>query len=103
MKRKAALLDLFDKYFNEVETRGISMPKFRHATEVIIFSDYSGERKEDNYFSYSFYIVEFRSILNATDEIFNLRNKESEWKDNSFIEYKKLNKDKVRRRILPQF
>lgn len=103
MKLKSTSIELFTEFFNNLKKSGLNLPEFISTKEIIIFSDYSGERKEDRYNSYSFYLLDKSSALNACWDILKLREAEPEWKDNSFIEYKKLTKDKVRRRILPSF
>ncbi len=103
MKIKSPAIELLHEFFDELKTRGLPLPEFTNSEEIIVFSDYSGERSDDKHYSYSFYIVDRDSTLDAAMAILELRKRESEWNDNSFIEYKKLNKDKVRRRILPQF
>jgi hypothetical protein len=103
MKIKIPSIELLEDFFGQLKTRGLILPEFKGSEGIIIFSDYSGERSYDKHYSYSFYIVDESSAANACGEILNLRKSEPEWKDKSFIEYKKLRKDKVRTRILPKF
>lgn len=103
MENSTPAIELLFEFFHKLETDGFLSPDFSNSKEIIIFSDYAGERKEDKYYSYSFYITDRDSTLNAVFDLLDLRKNEPEWKETSFIEYKKLKKDKVRRRILPEF
>ncbi len=103
MKIKSATIELLNEFFDELEGRNFAFPNFLNSTEVVIFSDYAGERPEDEYYAYSFYLIDSATSIDATSQIMALRNKEPQWVNNSFIEYKNVSKDKVRKRILPYF
>lgn len=95
-------IDLLREFFQSLKSKGFELPSFQRSSEVIVFSDYAGERNEDSYKSYSFLILDKLSSLEVCHKIIELRETEREWKDGSFIEYKKMG-DKVRSRILPRF
>lgn len=96
-------IDLLDEVLTSLESRGVQLPRFEKSEHVLIFSDYSGERKNDRYSSYSFYVIGEESVKAAIPEIANLRASEIEWHPGSFMEFKKINGDNVRKRILPRF
>jgi len=100
---KSTSIELLNEFFDELKTRNFLFPDFTNDNEVIIFSDYSGERPEDKYYSYSFYLIDSTSALGAAANIMDLRKREPLWKNDSFIEYKKLNRSKMKQRILPHF
>ena len=77
------------------------LPDFSNSDTVICFSDYSGDN--DLHKIYSFLFVDLQQAIKTHKAIDILRLNEPEWKSKSWIEYKKLNKDRVRRRLLPEF
>jgi hypothetical protein len=94
---------LLDNCFSNLQENGIILPDFSNSKRVVCFTDFAGERAEDSHYSYSFMLIDDNEMNKAVERIFMLRNQEKEWKENSLIEFKKLKKDKVRQRLLPQF
>jgi hypothetical protein len=77
------------------------LPDFTQSNTVICFSDYSGDNEKHNV--YSFLFLDLDQAIETHKTIRELRQSEPEWHSKSWIEYKKLNRDNVRRRILPKF
>lgn len=96
-------IEMLNEHFDELEQKGIVLPNFNNSSEIIIISDYSGERREDTFNAYSFLVLDKASYLKVIPAIQKLRAQEPEWKDNSFMEYKKIKRDRVRLRVLKDF
>lgn len=83
------------------ENKPSNFPCFTDAYAVASFSDYSGDHDGTKYQALSFLIINLDLIDQFVDSIKKLR--EARWKDNSYIDFKSLNKDKCRREILSAF
>lgn len=95
------LKNLWELIDGEVEKGGIHISKLHNAKTVYCFSDYAGDNAKHNI--YSFLFIDWESSQGVRDLLVALRDSESAWNDKSWMQYKKMNKDAVRRRILPHF
>lgn len=103
MKFKSTSIELLNDFFDDLNRKGFQFPDFTNEKEIIIFSDYSGDRTEDNYYAYAYYIVDSSAMLDAAGHIMAFRHKNPGLRDTSFIEYKKLNRSPLRQKLLPHF
>lgn len=96
-------LQLFEDFFNGRKNDAFKLPTFQPTDEIIIISDYCGDRPEDEYDVYSFYITNRATLELLVPEIIDFREKEPHLRSTSFIEFKELRKDRVRQRCLAKF
>jgi hypothetical protein len=91
-----------EKTFDKLVSGGFVVPDFSHTQTVACVSDYAGDRETDGHYAYTFIFYDYNNSGLFKETIDALRAAEPAWKDRSYIEYKKITKDKVRRRLLPQ-
>lgn len=75
---------------------------FRNKEQLYIISDYSGDRKEDNFNVHSFLITDDIEISQHTFRMEKFRQAE-DVPTNSFFDYKKIWRDKKTMRLLPKY
>jgi len=100
--KEVPIANSLEETFNKLKKEGYQFPDFSSAETINCVTDYAGDRECDDHYVYSFIYYDYKKSAEFERLITDLRNKEPEWKDSSFIEYKKLTKDKVRRRLLPE-
>jgi hypothetical protein len=96
--KRATFIEVFDEL---LKSENIQLSKISDAESIFCFSDYAGDNEEHNI--YSFLFVDYLKALETSNKIEQLRSSEPEWNSKSYIQYKKLNKDAVRARLLPRF
>ena len=87
MKIKSTSIELWDGFFDGLETKGFNLPKFSDTDEIMIFSDYAGERSDDKFFAYSFYVIDKLTFTRAVADLTRLRKSEPAWKSNMWFMY----------------
>jgi hypothetical protein len=70
---------------------------------ILIVSDYSGDRKEDNFYVHSFLITNIPEGAMHISRMYAFRDSNPDLPNNSFFEFKSIKKDKLRKRLLPEF
>ncbi len=100
--KEIPIANSLEETFTKMTERGYIFPDFSKAETVNCVSDYAGDRDTDNHYVFSFIFYNYKQSGVFHQMITELRKSEHEWKDASYIEYKKLTKDKVRRRLLPE-
>lgn len=94
------------KYLEEIYKEALESSfinsDFSHKKRVLVVSDYSGDRLEDNYNGYSFLFTDVEEGARHVMRMIEFRNSEPHLSVNSHFEYKKIWQDDLRRRLLPK-
>lgn len=99
-------LNYLEDIYNEVLSQDFPNLEFGGdgpLSDILIVSDYSGDRKEDTFYVYSLLITDMKEGAAYVSMMRKFRNSNPSLPDNSFFEFKNLRGDKLRQRLFPKF
>lgn len=99
-------LNYLEDIYNEVLSQDFPNLEFGGdgpLSDILIVSDYSGDRKEDTFYIYSLLLTDMKEGAAHVSMMRKFRNSNPSLPDNSFFEFKNLRGDKLRQRLFPEF